>query len=88
MRQSTPALSHPLLQKYISAMMVALALSESIGIFGFVLFLLGKNALDLYILIAVSAAAIVAYRPKRDELLDLAREEQMRAPCGGETPRR
>lgn len=82
-RQSTPALSHPLLQRYISAMMVALALSESIGIFGFVLFLLGKNALDLYLLLAVSAAALVVYRPQRDELLDLAREEQMRAAMGG-----
>ena len=77
------ALSHPVLQKYLSAMMIALALSECIGIFGFVLFLLGKNALDLYLLVALSAAAVVAYRPKRDELLDLAWEEQLRTATGG-----
>lgn len=82
-RQSTPALSHPVLQKYVTAMMIALALSESIGIFGFILFLVGKNALDLYLLLALSAAAIVAYRPKRDELLGLAQEEQLQTATGG-----
>ncbi|NJC88245.1 MAG: hypothetical protein FIB02_06880 [Desulfuromonas sp.] len=78
-----PAFSQPLLQKYVSAMMVALALSESIGIFGFVLFLLGKNAVDLYVLIALSAAAMLIYRPQKEELLAMVQEEQMRAATGG-----
>ncbi|MCM2263814.1 MAG: hypothetical protein NDI73_01345 [Desulfuromonadales bacterium] len=77
------ALSHPVLQKYLSAMMIALALSESIGIFGFVLFLAGKKALDLYLLVALSAAAMIIYRPKKNELLALMQEEQMRAAMGG-----
>ncbi|MCM2264208.1 MAG: hypothetical protein NDI73_03340 [Desulfuromonadales bacterium] len=77
------SLSHPVLQKYITSMMISLALSESIGIFGFVLFLLGKNALDLYVLIAISAAAMFIYRPKKDELVSLAQEEQMKAAIDG-----
>lgn len=77
------SLSHPILQKYTTTMMISLALSESIGIFGFVLFLLGKDALDLYVLIAISAAAMFIYRPKKDELVSLAQEEQMKAAIGG-----
>jgi hypothetical protein len=55
--------------------MISLALCESVGIFGFVLFLIGKNALDLYILVALSATAMFIYRPKKDELLARLREE-------------
>jgi len=63
---------HPALQRYVGAMVASLAMSESIGIFGLVLFLLGKNTIDLYLLILVSAAAMVMYRPRKDELLSLA----------------
>jgi cell division protein FtsL len=62
------------LQKYTTAMIVAWALLESIGIFGLVLFLLGKNPMDLYLLILISAAAMLWYRPKKDELVSLARK--------------
>jgi hypothetical protein len=61
------------LQKYTTAMIVAWALLESIGIFGLVLFLLGKNPMDLYLLILISAAAMLWYRPKKDELINLTR---------------
>lgn len=81
--RQTPALSNPLLQKYLAAMMIALALSESIGIFGFVLFLVGKSAIDLYVLIGLAAVTMLVYRPRRDELLALAQEEQMQAAMGG-----
>ncbi len=60
------------LQKYTTVMMVAWALLESIGIFGLVLFLLGKNPMDLYLLIATSVAALLWYRPKKDDLIHLA----------------
>jgi hypothetical protein len=63
---------HPALQRYVSAMVISLALSESIGIYGLVLFLLGKNTVDLYLFILVSAGAMVMYRPRKDELLSLA----------------
>jgi hypothetical protein len=61
------------LQKYTTAMIAAWALLESIGIFGLVLFLLGKNPMDLYLLILISAAAMLWYRPKKDELINLIR---------------
>jgi len=62
------------LQKYTTTIIVAWALLESIGIFGLVLFLLGKNPTDLYLLIMISAAAMLWYRPKKDELISLVRK--------------
>jgi hypothetical protein len=62
---------HALIQKYATAMMVALAMTETIGVYGFVLFLLGKDVLDLYLFILVSAATMFAYRPNRDEIIGL-----------------
>jgi len=61
----------PEVQKYTQAMITACALSESIGVYGLVLFMLGKQPVDLYILIALSAGAMLQYRPKKDELLGL-----------------
>ena len=69
--QPAQVLKHPALQKYSAAMIVALAMSESIAIYGLVLFILGKNATDLYLLILISAAAMVMYRPRKDEMLTL-----------------
>ena len=62
----------PFIAKYATAVIVSLALSESIGIYGFVLFLLGGGFKTLYIFIAVSALAMVFYRPKREEMEKLA----------------
>lgn len=64
---------HPVFQKYTTAMIVSLALSEAVGIFGLVLFFIGKNEMDLYLLLAVSAVAIYIYRPKIEELKRMAR---------------
>jgi uncharacterized integral membrane protein len=62
----------PFIAKYVTAVIVSLALSESIGIYGFVLFLLGDGFQTLYTFIAVSALAMIFYRPKREELEKLA----------------
>jgi len=62
----------PFVPKYATAVIVSLALSEGIGIYGFVLFLLGDSFQTLYTFIAVSALAMVFYRPKRVELERLA----------------
>ena len=59
------------LQKYSSAVIASLAMSESVGIYGLVLSLLGKNAPDLYLLAGISAAALHYFRPRKDELLSL-----------------
>jgi hypothetical protein len=64
----------PAIQRYATAMIVSLALSESIGIFGLVLFFLGRNPADLYFLLAVSAVAMTLYRPRKEEVLELMRE--------------
>jgi hypothetical protein len=62
----------PFLAKYATALIVSLALSESIGIYGFVLFLLGDDFHTLYIFIGISALAIYVHRPKREEIETLA----------------
>ncbi|MDB9823022.1 hypothetical protein OAC89_04900 [Deltaproteobacteria bacterium] len=62
----------PLLAKYSTALIVSLALSESIGIYGFVLFLLGDGMQTLYTFIVISALSIYYHRPKREELEALA----------------
>jgi hypothetical protein len=62
--------------RYTAALIVSLALSESIGIYGLVLFLLGANFQTLYIFIGVSAAAMFFYRPKKEELESLAIDSQ------------
>ena len=63
------------LQKYTTVMIVAWALLECIGIFGLILFFLGKNSTDLYLLLIISAVAMLWYRPKKDELVSLARND-------------
>jgi hypothetical protein len=62
----------PFVAKYVAVVIVSLAMSESIGIYGFVLFLLGDSFQTLYTFIAVSALAMLFYRPKREELNKLA----------------
>jgi len=63
---------HPVLQRYTTAMIVALAMSEAIGIYGLILYLLGKNQTDLYLLTALSAAAMTLYFPRKEEVSSLA----------------
>lgn len=59
---------------YTTAMIIALALSESIGIYGLLLFFIGKSRSDLYILILISAAAMLYYRPNKEEIIGLTKE--------------
>lgn len=73
----------PYIAKYATAVIVSLALSESIGIYGFVLFLLGGGFKTLYTFIGISAVAMVFYRPKREEVERLAMAYKKQA---GATP--
>ena len=61
-----------LLVHYTAAVIVSLALSEGIGIFGLVLFVLGDSFRTLHIFIGISALAMYFYRPKSEELERLA----------------
>lgn len=58
--------------RYTSAVVISLALSESIGIYGLVLFILGRDINSLYLFIAVSAVAMFYFRPKTEELETMA----------------
>jgi hypothetical protein len=70
-KQTAPN-QHPALGKYVTAMIIALALSESIAIYGLVLFLTFRDWLALYQLITLSAAAMIYFRPRKEEILELA----------------
>jgi hypothetical protein len=65
---------HPIIQQYFAAMTIVWALSESIGVYGLVLFFLGKNTTDLYLLIVTSAAALLMHRPKKGEVISLSQK--------------
>jgi len=67
---STSSISNQssVLAKYMSATIVSLALSESIGIYGLALIFLGDNTQALHIFIGISALAIIFYRPRRGKL--------------------
>ena len=65
--------------KYAVAMLLSLALSESIGVYGLVLFLVGESFRTLYIFLGISALAMFLYRPKREELESLAMAESRSA---------
>ena len=58
--------------KYAVAMIIPIALSEVVGIFGLVLFLLGAGFQTLYIFIGVSAITMVLFRPRRKEIEKIA----------------
>ena len=66
--------SHPAIAAYTTAVAVSLAMSESIGVYGLVLRLFGGSILDLYSLMFLSAAAMIYYRPQKEELLKMMRE--------------
>jgi hypothetical protein len=61
-----------LLVLYTTAVIVSLALCDSIGLFGLVLFMLGDSFPTLHVFIGISALAMYFYRPKREELETLA----------------
>ena len=58
----------PFVGQYTSVVIISLAFSESIGIYGLVLFLLGDSFQTLYTFIGISALTMVFYRPRREEL--------------------
>lgn len=70
----------PFLAKYATALIVSLALSESTGIYGVALFLLGDGFQTLYIFTAISGLAIYFHRPKKEELEALASAMQTGEP--------
>lgn len=66
----------PDMQRYSSAVIASLAMSESVGIYGLVLYLLGKDTADFYLLLGLSAAAMVYHRPRREELASFDQQQK------------
>jgi hypothetical protein len=62
----------PFVSHYTVAVIISLALADSIGIYGLVLFLLGDSLQVFYTFIGISALAMVFYRPRREEMERLA----------------
>ena len=60
--------------KYTIALIISLALCESVGIYGLVLFFLGGSFQVMYTFMIISAAGMFYYRPKREEIEALSRE--------------
>jgi hypothetical protein len=53
--------------RYLVTVIVSMALVESIGVFGFVMFILGDNFNTLYIFTGLSVLGLYLYRPKANE---------------------
>lgn len=73
-----PVAQHPAVARYTVIVIITSALLESIGIYGLILFLLAKDALSLYQLLGLSAVAMLFYRPKKEELLELVERMKTR----------
>ena len=54
-------------KRYLVTVIVSMSLIESVGIFGFVMFILGDNFNTLYIFTGLSALGLLLYRPKVHE---------------------
>ena len=50
-----------------AAVIVSLAMCESVAVIGLVLYLLGRNTTDLFLLLGISAAAMVLHRPRAEQ---------------------
>jgi len=53
--------------RYLLTVIVSMALVESVGVLGFVMFMLGDDFNTLYIFLGLSALGLYLYRPKEDE---------------------
>ena len=54
-------------KRYLVTVIVSLSLIESVGIFGFVMFILGDNFNSLFIFTGLSVLGLFLYRPKVNE---------------------
>jgi hypothetical protein len=61
----------PAQRRYLTAVIVSMALVENIGVLGIILFLLGDGLNTLYIFTGLAALGFVLYRPKPSEYLSI-----------------
>jgi len=65
---------HPAVAKYFAATLVSAALAESIAIYGVVIYFMSGDVTSLYPFVIIAAAAMLYFRPRKDELYALAKE--------------
>ena len=70
--QPLPYVEHRAVSTYMTATIFSTAFSESIGIFGLILFLISGEFITLYAFVIVSAIALFYFRPRFEELEQLA----------------
>jgi hypothetical protein len=58
-------------RRYLTTVIVSMALVEVVGIFGLVMFVLGDGFNTLYIFTGLSALGLFLYRPKADEFSEI-----------------
>lgn len=58
--------------RYLIGILICCALIEAIGIYGLIIFIINADFFSLYLLIGIAGAALLYFRPKRQELIDLA----------------
>jgi hypothetical protein len=68
LRTMVPISSRDAAAKYTSITMISITLSESVGIYGLVLFMITGEFITLYVFVAVSAVALYFFRPRFSEL--------------------
>jgi hypothetical protein len=61
-------------KRYLLTIIVSMSLVEAVGVFGFVLFMLGDGTNNLMILIGLSALGMYLYRPKVEEYAKIIEE--------------
>ena len=59
----------PAVARYTTAVVTVLAMAESIGIYGLILYIFFGKTSDLASLVLFSAIAMIIYRPRREELI-------------------
>lgn len=70
LNQTMPG-DEPSKSRYLLTVTVSMVLVESVGIFGFVMFILGDDFNTLYIFTGLSVLGMFLYRPKPDEYHDI-----------------
>ena len=64
------------LLKYRYGIFLPIAISASPVFYGFVLFMLGGDALIFYLFLIISALAVLYHRPKKEEIIELLQKEK------------
>ncbi|MCF7969763.1 MAG: hypothetical protein K9L22_01170 [Methylococcaceae bacterium] len=58
-------------RRYLSVIIISMAMAESIGFYGLLMYVLGDSFNTLYIFIGLSALAMFLYQPKKEEYISI-----------------